>query len=69
MVSQETLISAIHELHAIVVGVAEAGLELGVPTESSAEAVAESIEIMKRLALQEDFKDELTIIKEIEFTL
>jgi hypothetical protein len=62
----EELTRAVHGLHAIIVGTAEDGLELGVPTGSSADAVEQSVEWLKRLGLQEDFSFESDIIKRIE---
>jgi hypothetical protein len=64
--TNEELIRAIHQLHAIIVGTAQNELDLDVPTGGGAESVAESVEILKTLGLQDDFTEEQELIEQME---
>ena len=54
------------ELHATIVGMLENELSLEVPTSGSADAVRDSMELLKKLNIQEKFDEEDELLEKVD---
>ena len=54
------------ELHATIVGILENELSLEVPTSGSADAVRDSMELLKKLNIQEKFDEEEELLEKVD---
>lgn len=57
---------AIRELHVTIVGILENELSLEVPTSGSADAVRDSMELLKKLNIQEKFDEEEELLEKVD---
>lgn len=54
------------ELHLTIVGILENELSLEVPTSGSADAVRDSMELLKKLNIQEKFDEEDELLEKVD---